>query len=70
MNYKPIYRKLGERIEWLHKEKGLTQEELAEKAGLHRAYFWDIEKGRNISIKTSYNIARALNISLSELLKI
>ncbi|NMB81062.1 MAG: helix-turn-helix transcriptional regulator [Ignavibacteria bacterium] len=69
MNYNILYKKLGERIEWLRKEKGLTQEELAEKAGLHRAYFWDIEKGRNISIKTAYNIARALSVKLSDLFK-
>lgn len=68
MNYQPLYKKLGERIEYLRKEKGITQEELAEKASLHRAYFWDIEKGRNISIKTAYNIARALGVSLSKLL--
>ena len=67
MNYQPLYRKLGERIEYLRKEKGLTQEGLAEKAGLHRAYFWDIEQGKNISIKTAYNIARALEIKLSKL---
>jgi transcriptional regulator with XRE-family HTH domain len=67
MNYKPLYQSLGKRIEYLRKEKGLTQEELAEKAGLHRAYFWDIENGRNISIKTAYNIARALDITLSKL---
>ncbi len=70
MNYQPIYRKLGERIEWFRKEKGLTQEELAEKAGLHRAYFWDIEKGRNISIRTAYNLSKALGVSLSELFNI
>lgn len=70
MNYLPLYQKLGERIEYLRKEKGLTQEELAEKAGLHRAYFWDIEKGRNISIKTAYNVARALGIELSNLFKL
>lgn len=67
MNYNILYKKLGERIEWLRKEKGLTQEELAEKAGLHRACFWDIEKGRNISVKTAYNIARSLNVKLSDL---
>ena len=67
MNYTFLYRKLGEQIEKLRKQKGLTQEELAEKAGLHRAYFWDIENGRNISIKTAYNIARALGVKLSEL---
>ncbi len=70
MNYQVLYKRFGERIECLRKEKGLTQEQLAEKSNLHRAYFWDIEKGRNISIKTAYNIARALGISLSELLKL
>lgn len=68
MNYQGLYKKVGERIEYLRKEKGLTQEDLAEKSGLHRAYFWDIENGRNISIKTAYNIARALSVSLSKLL--
>ena len=67
MNYKPLFKNLGERIEWIRKEKGVTQEELAEKAGLHRAYFWDIENGRNISIKTAYKIAKALGLSLSNL---
>lgn len=67
MNYNPLFKKLGERIEFLRKKKKMTQEELAEKSGLHRAYFWDIENGRNISIKTAYKIAQALDVSLSEL---
>ena len=67
MNYQVLYKKVGERIEYLRKEKRLTQEELAEKAGVHRAYFWDIENGRNISIKTAYNIARALGVKLTTL---
>ncbi|HSW97008.1 MAG TPA: helix-turn-helix transcriptional regulator [Candidatus Saccharimonadales bacterium] len=50
MNYNSIYQKLAKRIEELRKQQGLTQEELAEKAGLHSAPFWDIENGRNISI--------------------
>lgn len=67
MNYDFVYQKLANRIEKLRKEQGMTQEELAEKAGLHRAYFWDIENGRNVSIKTAYKIARALGVSLSML---
>lgn len=67
MNYNPIYQKLSKRIETLRKQRGLTKDALAEKAGLHRAYFWDIENGRNISVKTAYKIARALDVSLSEL---
>ena len=67
MNYSFLYNKFGNKIEEIRKKKGLTQEVLAEKAGLHRAYFWDIETGRNISIKTAYKIAKALDISLKEL---
>lgn len=67
MNYNFLYKKFGDRIERLRKEKNLTQEELAVKAGLHRAYFWDIESGRNVSIKTAYKIAKALGVKLSDL---
>lgn len=67
MNYNFVYQKLAKRIEKLRKDKGLTQEQLAEKSGLHRAYFLDVESGRNISVKTAYKIARGLNVKLSEL---
>lgn len=66
MNYNYLYKNIGDRIEELRKDKNLTQEKLAEKAGLHRAYFWDIENGRNISIKTIYKISQALGVTLSE----
>lgn len=69
MNYQQLYKQLSDRIEKLRRQRNLTQEELADKAGLHRAYFWDIENGRNISIKTAYKIAQALDVSLSELFK-
>lgn len=68
MNYKrDVYQKFAQKVEKLRKDRGLTQEKLAEKAGLHRAYFWDIEQGRNISIKTAYNIAHALGVKLKDL---
>ena len=67
MNYNFLYQKLSQNIEAMRKKKGMTQEVLAEKAGLHRAYFWDIEQGRNISIKTAYKIAKALDVSLKDL---
>lgn len=67
MNYNFLYQKLGQRIENVRKDKRMTQEKLAEEAGLHRAYFWDIEQGRNISVKTAYKIAKALGIKLSDL---
>ena len=67
MNYNHLYKKFGERVEKLRRQKGLTQEELAEKAGLHRAYFWDIETGRNTSLKTAYKISSALGVKLADL---
>ena len=67
MKYATLYEKLGKRIRELRRAKGMSQEGLAAEAGLHRAYMWEIEKGRNISIKTAYKIARALGISLPRL---
>lgn len=64
---KSLPMKLGERIEKLRKERHLTQEQLAERAKLHRSHFWDIEQGRNVSIKTAQKIAKALDVSLAEL---
>ena len=44
-------------------EKGLSQEALAELAGLHRTYVSAVERERrNISIDNTENIANALNI--------
>jgi transcriptional regulator with XRE-family HTH domain len=67
MNYNFLYQKLGKRIENIRREKGMTQEKLAEETDIHRAYFWDIEQGRNISVKTAYKIAKALGVKLRDL---
>ena len=45
-------------------ELGLTQKELAEKAGITQSFLCDIEQGRSKpSIDTAVKIANALNIS-------
>lgn len=45
-------------------ELGLTQKELAEKAGITQSFLCDIEQGRSKpSIDTAVKIADALNIS-------
>ena len=47
---------------------GISQEELAERAGLHRTYVCDIERGaRNVSLKSIEKLASALQIPLSTL---
>ena len=48
---------------------GVTQEELAWRADLHRSYLADIERGgRNVTLRSIVNLARALQISLADLL--
>lgn len=48
---------------------GLTQEQLAEAADLHRTYVGAIERGdRNVSMKNIVAIAQALHIEPYELL--
>jgi transcriptional regulator with XRE-family HTH domain len=48
---------------------GLSQEDLAHKAGLDRTYISGIERGvRNPTLKTADRIAHALGSSLRELL--
>src|SRR4051812_37574056 len=47
---------------------GLTQEEFAERAGLHRTYLSDIERGtRNVSLINIERVASALSLKISEL---
>ncbi len=52
-------------------EKQLTQEVLAEGAGLHPNYISSVERGeRNISINSIERIATALGVSMAELLSL
>ena len=54
----------------LRKEKGLTQEQLAERSGLSQQYLSGLEQGkRNPTIVTLYEIAEALGVSHVELVR-
>ncbi len=61
---------LGKRIKKLRLKAGLTQEELAERVRISRAYMGYVEQGRNTpSLEVLQKIAKALKISPAELLK-
>lgn len=53
-----------------HRQRlGVTQEELAWRADLHRSYLADIERGgRNVTLSSIVNLAKALQITLAALL--
>ena len=61
---------VGRRIRELRLERGLTQEQMT-RFGLDYKYYQRIEYGeKNLSLRTLYKIAKAFDISISELLKI
>lgn len=56
------------KIKKYRSEKGMTQEDLAEKVGVSRVYIGYVEQGRNTpSLEILEKIARALSVSLSKL---
>jgi len=60
--------KFGERVREIRKEKGLSQEELAHKADLHRTYIGMIERAeKNITLLNIEKIANALVIRINDL---
>jgi transcriptional regulator with XRE-family HTH domain len=63
-----IRERFGFAVKMRREELGLTQEGLADKAGIHRTYLSDIERGsRNLSLINVERVAVALSLSLSEL---
>lgn len=62
--------KFGLRVKELRLEKKLSQEALANLAGIDRTYMPGIEKGqRNVSIIVIEKLAVALKVELNELFK-
>lgn len=63
-----LLRLLGERLKHLRVVKGLTQEELADIAGVHRTYIGMVERGeKNITFLSARRIAVSLDVSLAEI---
>jgi transcriptional regulator with XRE-family HTH domain len=61
---------LAQNIKYYRTKLRLTQEELAEQAGINRSYLAGIEGGhRNTSVKTLEKLAQALGVTSADLLK-
>ena len=61
---------LGQYVRELRLRRGYSQEELAERANLHRNYVGGVERGeRNLSLINIVELARALSVKPADLLK-
>ena len=60
---------IAKNVRSYRESKGLTQQELADLADLHRNYILEVEKGsRNLTVITLEKIAQALSIKPERLL--
>ena len=60
--------RFGVRLRQLRDERGYSQEELAERAGLHRNYVGGVERGeRNVALENIVKLAKALSVRPGDL---
>lgn len=66
----PALDDFGERVRAVRRQRGLSQEALGTRAGLHRTYIGHIERGEvNPSLKNVLLVSQALEIDPGELLR-
>ncbi|PHS63355.1 MAG: transcriptional regulator [Flavobacterium sp.] len=60
--------KFGNIVRKLRKEKGISQEELAYRADLHRTYIGMIERAeKNITLLNIEKLAKSLDVNITDL---
>ena len=70
--YKDDFIALGLKIGYIRRKRGMTQEQLAEKAGMSMGFLSQIEAPNmavGISLTTLFSLADALGVSASSLLE-
>ncbi|HJZ16772.1 MAG TPA: helix-turn-helix transcriptional regulator [Stellaceae bacterium] len=61
---------VGRNVKRIRQDRGLTQEELAERSGFSQQYISGLEQGRrNPTIVSIYELATALGVSHMELVR-
>lgn len=65
-----IKARFGHRLRELRQARGISQEELAFRAGLHRTYVSSAERGqRNVSLVNLEKLSEALEIEIANLFR-
>jgi transcriptional regulator with XRE-family HTH domain len=65
-----IRRRVGANVRHIREGQGISQEELADRAGIHRTYISGVERGiRNPTVTVLEKIAKALKVKAADLLE-
>ena len=65
MENKELAEKFGETVRQLRRNVKLSQEDFADKCGLHRTYIGSVERGeKTVTIESAKKIVTALNLKL------
>lgn len=63
-----VRKKFGKQLRALREERGWSQEEFADRAGLHRTYVSAVERGvRNPTLSVIERLAKALGMSMADM---
>lgn len=63
-------RAFGRQVRDLRRARGYSQEDLAERSGLHRTYISSLERGqRNVGLDNVHALAAALDVTPAQLFK-
>jgi len=63
-----VGRRVGAKVKQLREAQGLSQEELAERSGVHRTYVSQVERAvKNVTVASLDKIAKGLAVTLADL---
>jgi transcriptional regulator with XRE-family HTH domain len=70
MDADPVVAVIAERVAFYRRERDLSLDEVAERAGMSKSHVWEIEKGRqrNPTVRAVRDLARAFGVSMSAIL--